>query len=170
MRILAAPYGRGHAGRRPPLNPRTWHDCVVSTNDKTSTVALIPPRDAIRIENARGSLAFWQASAHVYATQARGYMTSDMARLIIERGELLYRTAGPVRSFHDWFDMSNYDSACRMELTAWVMRHRERSKLHIGLRSRMVAMGVAVANLALGNLITIHNQPAALKSALAAAS
>jgi hypothetical protein len=138
-------------------------------NDRASTVALVPPRDAIRIDDARGSLAYWRASPRVYATQVRGYMTPDMARLIIGHGELLYGPAGRVHGFHDWFDMSNYDSRCRVELTAWVMSHRQRSALHIGLRSRMVAMGVAVANLALGNLITIHDDPVSLKSAFAAA-
>ena len=65
--------------------------------------------------------------------------------------------------------MENYESSCRVELTAWVLGHRDRTSLHIGLRSRLVAMGVSVANLALGSLIQVHNDMRSLAAALAAA-
>lgn len=124
-----------------------------------------PPRDAVRIHSARGSFAFWQLRPNVYLTEVSGYMTPDMSRTIIECAEPLY-AQGKLYGFHNWLDMSNYDSACRVELTAWVLRHRRASVLHIALLSRMVAMGVTVANLALGNLIHIHNDSAGLEASL----
>lgn len=127
---------------------------------------LVPPQDAVRLENARGSIAYWELAPRVYVTDVRGFMTREMAQLIIERAEPLYTRAGRVYGFHNWLRMDNYESVCRVELTAWVMGHREQSSLHIGLRSRMVAMGVAVANLALGSLIKVHNEPKELEAAL----
>lgn len=99
-------------------------------------------------------------------TEVRGFMTRDMAQLIIDCAEPLYARPGRVHGFHNWLAMDNYESVCRVELTAWVLSHREQSTLHIGLRSRMVAMGVAVANLALGSLIQVHNEPKQLEAAL----
>jgi hypothetical protein len=77
----------------------------------------------------------------------------------------MYRT-GSVAGFHHSFGMTGYDSECRIELTNWVMSHRAQSRLFIGLRSKIVAMGVSVANLALGNVIQTHASPATLESAL----
>ena len=130
---------------------------------------LVPPATAQRIESERGSIAYWELSRTVYLTEVRGFMTRDMAELIVERADPLYRGGSTVYGFHNWFDMENYESACRVELTGWVLRHRTQTSLHIGLTSRLVAMGVAVANLALGSLIHVHDQPRSLEDAVHAA-
>lgn len=130
-------------------------------------LALLPPRDAKCIETERGSIAYWELSPRVYLTEVRGYMTRDMARLIIEGAEPMYARVSRVHGFHNWLAMENYESACRVELTSWVLGHRNQTALHIGLRSRMVAMGVTVANLALGSLIRVHDDEASLAAALA---
>ena len=101
-------------------------------------------------------------------TEVHGLMTQPMSQLIMNQAEPLYGLGGMVHGFHNWFSMDNYDSVCRVELTSWVRRHRTETGLHIGVRSRMVAMGVAVANLALGSLIHVHNEPAAMEEALSA--
>jgi hypothetical protein len=90
-----------------------------------------------------------------------------MSQLIIDRAESLYAKGRDVYGFHNWLGMQNYETACRVELTEWVFRHRSQSIFHIGVASRMVAMGVAVANLALGNLLHVHNSVSGLESALA---
>lgn len=53
-----------------------------------------------------------------------------------------------------------------MELTTWTLRHRAKTVIHIGTFSKLVAMGVSVANLAIGNLITVHQNLDALEAAL----
>jgi hypothetical protein len=130
---------------------------------------LEPPLGAARVTDGRGTLTFWQLSPHIYATEMRGFMTPEMSALIIERAEPLYTATGKLHGFHNWLEMSNYESSCRVDLTAWVMRHRSQSVLHIGVRSRMVAMGVSVANLALGSLIEVYSTADALEAAMQAA-
>lgn len=134
----------------------------------SSTRLLEPPLGAARVSNERGTLTFWQIAPHIYVTEVRGFLTEEMSNLLIERAEPLYASVRKLHGFHNWLDMSNYDSACRVELTAWVLRHRAQSALHIGLRSRMVAMGVSVANLALGSLIQVYPNADALEAALQA--
>jgi hypothetical protein len=130
---------------------------------------LEPPSGAPSVSTPRGTLIFWQLAPHIYATEVRGFMTQEMSNLIIERADPLYVPGKKLHGFHNWLEMTNYDSACRVELTAWVMRHRAQSALHIGLRSRMVAMGVAVANLALGSLIQIYASEDEMETAVQAA-
>jgi len=69
--------------------------------------------------------------------------------------------------FFDMGRMVNYDSALRTELTTHFARHRPQiASLHVFTRSRIVAMGVSVANLALGRLITVHPDISAFGDAL----
>ena len=62
--------------------------------------------------------------------------------------------------------MTGYESQCRIDLTNWVLRHRAQSRLYIGMKSKLVAMGVSVANLALGNRIESYSKEAELEAAL----
>lgn len=140
----------------------------MSASRNHATSSLIAPPHAQRIESARGSIGYWELRRDVYATEVRGYMTRDMAALIIARVDALYALGGKVYGFHNWFAMDNYESSCRVDLTAWVLHNRAQSVLHIGVASRLVAMGVAVANVALGRLIEVHTRPASLEAALGA--
>jgi hypothetical protein len=58
--------------------------------------------------------------------------------------------------FYDLWDLQGYDSPVRVDFTNFHRKFGLRS-LHALTRSRVVAMGVAVANLALGNRITVHS-------------
>lgn len=127
---------------------------------------LVAPADALRVTSPRGELAYWQLTPRVIVTEVRGFMTHDMARAIIEHASPLFEREPRVHGFHNWLAMVNYESACRVDLTAWVLRNRDKAFLHIGVTSRMVAMGVAVANMALGNIISVYPSEPALTEAL----
>ncbi len=122
-------------------------------------------RDVQRLQGARGQISVWQVAHGVYASEVTGHLDLKMAQLIIEFAEPLY-ALGPVAGFHDWLQMTGYESRSRIALTQWVLSHREQSRLFIGVRSKLVAMGVTVANLALGNLIEVHASLATLETAL----
>lgn len=113
-------------------------------------------------------MVYWVPRPHILITEVRGFMSRDMALRIIAFTEPLYGRVDKLHSFHNWFAMDNYDSSCRIELTTWTLRHLADAVVHIGTGSKMVAMGVSVANLALGNLITVHSDIDALEAALAA--
>jgi hypothetical protein len=66
--------------------------------------------------------------------------------------------------------MTSYDTDLRTELTAALARERKCiGCLHVLVRSKIVAMGVSVANLALGGIITIHGSAPSFHAALQAA-
>jgi hypothetical protein len=61
--------------------------------------------------------------------------------------------------FFDAGRLVNYDSDLRTRLTSHFAKHRSQiASLHIFVRSRLVAMGVSVAKLVLGQLITVHTE------------
>jgi len=125
-----------------------------------------PPSRAQVLVTDAGRIAVWQIAPGLYASAVHGRLTMPMAELIIAVGEREYRGGGVVHGFHEWLEMTSYDSPCRPELTRWVMSHREQSRLSIALRSKLVAMGVSVANLVLGNLIKVHDSAEALEADL----
>jgi hypothetical protein len=58
----------------------------------------------------------------------------------------------------DFSQMNTYDSALRVAMTGWCVAHRgDLNGLHIFVTSKIVAMGVAVANIALKGLIKVHD-------------
>jgi hypothetical protein len=62
-----------------------------------------------------------------------------------------------VEIFFEMGAMVNYHSDLRTRLTTHFASHRAKiASFHVHTRARLVAMGVSVANLALGELITMH--------------
>lgn len=62
---------------------------------------------------------------------------------------------GSIHLFIDAEHVTSYDSSFRTELTARVAGDRQRiASFHILVKSRLVSMGVSVANLALGGIIS----------------
>lgn len=75
--------------------------------------------------------------------------------------------SGPIRLFFEFWDMPTYDSQMRTEWTGWLLRHRSRlESLHVLARSKLVLMGVSVANLALGGIVKTHETTATFERAL----
>jgi hypothetical protein len=76
-----------------------------------------------------------------------------------------------MQAFHDWYRMSGYESACRKRMTEWTLEQGKKiERHHVLLQSKLVAMGVATANLLLGgDMITAYTERAGFEAALYAA-
>jgi hypothetical protein len=82
-----------------------------------------------------------------------------LAPLMTQRADTIV-ARGRVRIFFDFWDMPTYDSEMRIQWTNWLAKHRARlDEIHIVARSKLVAMGVSVANLALGGIIKSYPAP-----------
>jgi hypothetical protein len=76
-----------------------------------------------------------------------------LAPLMTRRADAVL-ARGRITLFFDFWTMPTYDSEMRTEWTSWLVSHRARlDGLHVVARSKLVAMGVSVANLALGGII-----------------
>jgi hypothetical protein len=108
---------------------------------------------AVRVEehrDGRGSLRLWQhPSLRIYSTRVDGHLSMRLAQRIIDYVDPLFEE-GRVLGFHDWFQMTGYDTASRSQLTAWSLRRSALAQINIGTRAKLVSMGVTVAALALG--------------------
>jgi hypothetical protein len=118
---------------------------------------------------ASGALRAWVLAPNVFASQGQGHMTDDHCAFIEDYAEARIRDySGKLYVFHDWMDLTGYDTKTRIRLTAWSVAHRHAyEEVHLAVRSRIIAMGVQVANVALGGFMRSYTGIAALEVELA---
>lgn len=118
------------------------------------------------LQGDRGSVGVW-ARGPIVLTQLTGFGDGSFADPIIAALDEALTGKGPIHFFLEMTAMENYDSALRTRLTNHVSQNRPRvASLQVVARSKLVTMGVAVANLALGGLITNHGSLSAFQAAL----
>lgn len=109
----------------------------------------------------KGTLRVWSIAPAIFVTRTVGFVEESHADLFESYGlQCIQQNGGrKIRAFHDWLDMTGYDSKCRTRLTAWSRRHLgDFEEVHMAVRSKIVAMGVQLANLALGGIIQVYSE------------
>lgn len=117
-----------------------------------------------------GVVRAWVLTRNVYVTQAAGHMDDDHCAFLETFGEGQIRRAGGSKHyiFHDWMELTGYESRTRLRLTTWSAARRHTfEEVHLAIKSRIVAMGVQVANIALGGFMRAHTGVSSLEVELA---
>lgn len=121
----------------------------------------LAPRE---LRNEQGSVSLTAPAPGVLVARFDGKVSSDLVPGILAYLEQL--PPGPTDFFYDAWDMQAYDSLLRTELTSWHLRRRADTRsLHTVTRSKIVRMGISVANLALG-IITAHEDRSSFDRAI----
>ena len=119
-------------------------------------------------DTSRGRLALWTLDQGVFVPQIVAHGDKAFVAPVVAGFERSLRH-GASQMFVDVELMTSYDTDLRTEVTAALARERKRiGCLHILVRSKIVAMGVSVANLALGGIMTIHGSAHPFQNALQA--
>jgi hypothetical protein len=119
---------------------------------------------------ASGVVRAWVLARNVYVTQASGHMHDDHCAFLEAFGEEQIRCADGAKHyiFHEWMELTGYESRTRVRLTTWSAARRHTfQEVHLAIKSRMVAMGVQVANIALGGFMRAHTGISSLEVELA---
>lgn len=107
------------------------------------------------------SMALRWKSQGVLEVAIRAHGHEEFGAIAVRRKEAILAEAGKIAVFYDFGDMPGYDSGLRVSWTQWLKAHLGSIvRIHIVVRSKIVAMGVSVANLALGGVIQTHTQRA----------
>ncbi len=132
-----------------------------------SPVRRHPHPGVLELSDERGRVTLERPASHVELLVGHGHASAGFAALIIAERETVLREAGRIAIFDDLSDVTGYDSAVRLELTAWSKANRPRIvSFHILTASRILAMGIGVASLALGGTIRAHTQREPFRAAL----
>jgi hypothetical protein len=108
------------------------------------------------MQTDRCGLWIFQPVPGILYTQTRGHLTPDIVPLFIEVADLQIARDQKVTHFHDLESTEAYESPVRTELTRWVLnRKNELEVVHLFILSRLVAMGIATANIAT-SMVGVH--------------
>ncbi len=102
------------------------------------------------IEHDRGRVELY-AHGDVVVTIASGQIIAGDSRALTDVVDSVRRRVGCVRVFHDWHAVEGYESEARIHLTRWTLDAPRGTigECHVLVRSKLVAMGVSTAALAL---------------------
>ena len=82
-------------------------------------------------------------------------LSTELARHILDFVE--HSRSQQLSFFHDWSKVTGYDTQARITITSWSVKHRSRLvTAHMLARSKIVRMGVSVANIAVGGIAKLH--------------
>jgi hypothetical protein len=121
-----------------------------------------------KLQARRGELWIWREAPRVFVFKYTGHLTVEMVPFVRETvGTLPPAGGGKVDMFVDLMDVSGYDTDYRVAITEW----GKDTTPHVGtfallLRSKLIAMGVAVSNLAVGGVMRPYTDPKAFDDAL----
>lgn len=82
-----------------------------------------------------------------------GHLDALLGRKFLDHVNRISATNRHIHAFCDWPEMTGYDSDVRSMFTQWVAGNRSKVTVHILAGSKLVSMGVSVANLALGGAL-----------------
>src|SRR5678816_667580 len=108
---------------------------------------LDPPKGGDSVwTTPRGELRAWAPAPDLVVLRLTGYLEKELTPRFVADFERLW--PNPLRGvFADLDLMTGYDSAFRVGMTEWARKVIDRGAvLHVSVRSKLVQMGVAVAN------------------------
>ncbi len=104
----------------------------------------------------RGALEIWRRSKSVVVQTLEGHGEACFLDPMIERLDAIVAEGVHPRVFDDWERATRYDPETRSRLTAWTKANRGAiEETVILVRSKLFAMGVNVANLAVGGRLKV---------------
>ena len=104
-----------------------------------------------------GALEITQLAEHVVSLQLSGVNEQSAAPVIERTLTKQFSLTPKLATFWDLGELVNYHSDVRIFATRVLLAHRPQIiAIHTFTRSKLVSMGVSVANLALGGIVSSH--------------
>jgi hypothetical protein len=125
-----------------------------------------PAEQPERYSSTRGEVLTAHPKADVMVLKVTGHLDRPMGLHIIDGVSRATTTTRRLHIFCDWAEMSGYDSDVRSAFTQWAATNRTKVMFHLLVGSKLVAMGVSVANLALGGILVGYTNRASFDAAL----
>ena len=107
----------------------------------------------------RGRYDLWVPAKGLVLQRLVGHGDAELMRTMTRELDKALAEASPISIFDDFEELEGYDSEGRLHLMAWTKENwAELRMVHILVRSRVVATGLSVANVAFGGAIRSHTE------------
>jgi hypothetical protein len=122
---------------------------------------LLPAASAQTVASPRGTVRIWHPAPTVFVSQVEGSLTEQGARALCVAGRRIIASDERLVVFQDWEAATDYERGARLELTRMALDLRKSvDASYFLLRARILALGVQLANVVLGNLKVLPNRAA----------
>lgn len=122
---------------------------------------------SVDLRTDRGHLTMREVAPGVVLTTFSGHGTMPVADALMEGFDGALARHGTIVIFDDWEAAQGYDSEVRLRLTDWTKKHFDSIRsTTVLVRSKILAMGLSVANLALRRPVTVTNDRKSFERAL----
>ena len=114
-----------------------------------------------------GVLEIWLAAPGVVVQRVSGHAGLKIAQAIVRfNDDLISRGVEPYM-FDDWMELTGYTTEARQALTTWTRQRLPSIRgVHVLVKSKLVAMGVALSNTAIGGSIQSYSDRTEFEQAL----
>lgn len=124
----------------------------------------------VKWRDSKGTFRLTIYPPRVVVVELVGLAAQPSAAVIEKELDAAFSAGNALQVFWELGELVNYHSDVRVCSTRVLLCHRERFEaLHAYCTSKIVAMGVSVANLALGGIAHVHKERASFDRALDAA-
>jgi hypothetical protein len=130
------------------------------------------PAGAARVASTRGEFVLWAPAPSVVMQIAVGHGGAEIVEQLMKENDRLMAGRRDVLAFFDGLAFTSYDSGFRTSLSGQARRQLDAGQIKavtVLSRSKLVAMGSAVVNMALGSRFEIVANLRAFESRLVAA-
>ncbi|MEZ4230007.1 MAG: hypothetical protein R3B89_12600 [Polyangiaceae bacterium] len=113
--------------------------------------------DGFALSSRGGDCQLFHLAPGLVKVSYRGLATRDFAEHVMQELEILLRRDSRLEVFIDAGALRSYQSDFRKVWTAWLLQHKaELDGVHILFQSRVVEMGINIANVVLGDFIRAY--------------
>jgi hypothetical protein len=133
---------------------RTYHGRGCGKLSQVTTNRRTDAAGAVFYRGARGRFAISLVHGQVVLLSMQGHIDDDLSDKVVAECEAMWRQGGRF-GFFDTGMLAGYASRLRTGMTELVKRTN--LEVHVLVRSKLVAMGVSIANMALGGTVHSYN-------------
>lgn len=126
----------------------------------------VPHEQPDRYTSTRGEVITALPKGDVMVLKVTGHFDRQMGLHVLDIASRAVATVKRLNIFCDWAEMTGYESDVRSAFTQWAATNRAKVTFHLLVGSKLVAMGVSVANLALGGILVGYTNRASFDAAL----
>lgn len=140
----------------PPGRPLPASSAMSRTRSNTTLLAEREGRDYAEFEDSHGKVRIWHLGNRIGIFESSGGIKGDHSRFVVDYFRRhIEPHPRPWFAFGNWSHLLAYTPEVRISLTEWQIQQRY-DELHVSHDSRMLAMGISVANAALPTTIQVH--------------
>ena len=126
----------------------------------------LPVEKAETTMTARATLRLWRPARRLLVTRVTGYLDDQCAAVIEAMARRVVAEEGRLTGFHDWEELTDYESRARVRLTEMVRDLAKGNEgAHFLVQSKLVALGIQAASVVMSG-VRVHSTRAGFEAAL----